>query len=78
MLSKLCGALAPGGVIIFTLGGLDAPGAKQDCSMGPPMHYSTLGIPQTLQLLAAAGCILRHLEYDQHPELHVFIIAQKS
>lgn len=78
VLAKLCGALAAGGVIIFTLGGLDAPEEKQDSSMGQPMHYSTPGIPQTLQVLAASGCIVRHLEYDQHPELHVFIIAQKS
>ncbi|MBB5031101.1 class I SAM-dependent methyltransferase [Prosthecobacter vanneervenii] len=78
VITRLCGALAPGGILIFTLGGLDEPGEKQDSSMGPPMHYSTPGIPQTLQVLASAGCILRHLEYDQHPEMHVFVIAQKS
>lgn len=76
VLARLCAALAPGGVIIFTLGGRDAPEEKHDSSMGPPMYYNTLGIPQTLQVLASAGCILRHLAYDQHPEPHVFIIAQ--
>ena len=77
VLRKLCQALAPGGVFIFTLGGLDAPAEKQDTTMGVPVYYSTLGISKTLQTLADAGCVCRHLEYDQHPELHVFVIAQR-
>lgn len=78
VLRKLCAALAPGGVLIFTTGGLDAPEEKHDSSMGVPVHYSVLGIPETLRVLAEAGCICRHLEYDQQPELHVYVIAQKS
>ena len=78
VLTKLCDVLSPGGIFIFTLGGLDAPEEKQDASMGAPVYYSTLGIPQTLQTLADAGCVCRHLEYDQHPEMHVFVIAQKG
>lgn len=46
--------------------------------MGPPMYYSVLGIPKTLQTIAEAGFICRHLEYDQLPEKHVFLIAQKT
>jgi RimJ/RimL family protein N-acetyltransferase len=41
------------------------------------MYHATLGIPKTLQVLAEAGCVCRHLEYDQHPEAHVYVIAQK-
>lgn len=78
VLRKLCGTLAPGGILIWTTAGLDAPEAKIDDSMGPPMNYSVLGIPHTLQILAEEGCILRHLEYDQLPEKHVFLVAQKS
>jgi SAM-dependent methyltransferase len=78
VLRKLCGALTPGGVFIWTTGGLDGPEEKLDSSMGPPVYYSVLGIPQTLQTIADAGCICRHLEYDQLPEKHVFLIAQKS
>ena len=78
VITQLCHALAPGGIFIFTLGGLDAPEEKQDTSMGVPMHYSTLGISQTLQTLTTAGCVCRHLEYDQYPESHVFVIAQKG
>ena len=77
VLTKLCRGLSAGGVLVFTTGGTDAPSEKQDSCMGPPMYHATLGIPKTLQVLAEAGCVCRHLEYDQHPELHVYIIAQK-
>jgi transposase InsO family protein len=54
-----------------------APSEKQDCCMGPPMYHATLGLPKTLQVVAASGCVCRHLEYDQYPELHVYLIAHK-
>ena len=77
VLRKLCGALNPGGVLIWTMGGLDGPEEKRDSSMGPTVYYSVLGITKTLQTVAEAGCVCRHLEYDQWPEKHVFIVAQK-
>jgi hypothetical protein len=46
--------------------------------MGPTLYYSTLGIPETVRIIDEAGCICRHLEYDQHPEPHVFVIAQRA
>jgi len=78
VLRRLCGALTSGGVFIWTTGGLDGPEEKRDTSMGPQVYYSVLGIPKTLQTVADAGCICRHLEYDQFPEKHVFLIAQKA
>jgi hypothetical protein len=45
--------------------------------MGGMFDYSTLGIPRYLELLPKFGCICRHLEYDQYPEQHLYIIAQK-
>ena len=78
VMRKICEGLAKDGVFIFTTGGLDEPEEKHDSCMGPPVYYSALGIPKTLELLAEFGCICRHLEYDQHPEKHVYIIAQKS
>ena len=78
VLRKLCGALAPGGVFIWTTGGLDGPEEKRDSAMGPPVYYSALGLPKTLQTISEAGCICRHLEFDQMPEKHVFLIAQKA
>jgi SAM-dependent methyltransferase len=77
VLTKLCRGLTAGGVLVFTTGGTDAPSEKRDACMGPPMYHATLGIPGTLRVLADAGCVCRHLEYDQHPELHVYVIAQK-
>jgi SAM-dependent methyltransferase len=77
VLTKLCRGLEAGGVLVFTTGGTDEPDEKQDSCMGPAMYHATLGIPKTLQVLAEAGCVCRHLEYDQHPEQHVYIIAQK-
>jgi trans-aconitate methyltransferase len=78
VLQKLCDGLHQGGVLIFTLGGTDEPGEVQDSHMGVPMYTATLGIPQTLSLLTQFGCVCRHLEYDQYPQLHVCVIAQKT
>ena len=77
VLTKLLAALAPGGVSIFTMGGTDGPGEKIDSEMGPPMYYSSLGIPNMLQLITSAGCVVRHMEYDKYPELHLYAIAQR-
>lgn len=78
ILHKLCGGLNPGGVLIFTSGGLDAPEERLNDLMGEPVSHATLGLPRLLELVAGAGCLCRHLEYDQHPELHVYLIVQKS
>lgn len=77
-LKKILHNLTSGGVCIFTTAGLDTPTEKVDSAMGPPMYYSALGIPNTLELLLKTGCICRHLEYDQYPELHLYIIAQRA
>lgn len=78
VLRKLMRALEPGGVIIFSTGGLDAPAEHVDSYMGPEVYYASLGIPGLLEAIGAAGCICRHLEFDQHPEKHLCIIAQRS
>lgn len=77
VLSKLCNALNPGGVFIWSTAGLDEPAEKRDSTMGSPVYYSALGIPKTLHTITKAGCVCRHLEYDQLPEKHLFIVAQK-
>jgi len=78
VLRKIMQNLAPGGVCIFTTGGLDAPSEKVDSAMGPEMYYSTPGIPNILRLISEIGCVCRHLEYDQYPELHLYIIVQRE
>lgn len=77
VLRKLCQGLAPEGVLVFTFGGIDEPNAHSNAAMGPELSYSTLGIPKTLELLTSCGCLCRHLEYDQYPEAHVYVIVQK-
>lgn len=76
-LMRLLTSLGSRGVLIFTMGGRDGPEEKTDATMGPELTYSTLGIPETLQVIDRAGAILRHLEFDQWPEPHVFVIAQR-
>jgi SAM-dependent methyltransferase len=77
VLQKICDGLTDDGIIIFTTGGLDGPHEKSDSSMGIEVSYGVLGIPKTLELLDRFGCVCRHLEYDQYPEKHLYIIAQK-
>ena len=79
VLEKICAGLNPGGVHLFTTIGLDAPGDHGDSGhMGVPLAYGTLGIPKLLELLPKFGCVCRHLEYDQYPEMHLYVIVQKN
>lgn len=78
VMRKILAALKPGGVFIFTTGGLDQPEEKTDAAMGPIVYYSVLGIPRTLALIAECGCVCRHLEYDQWPEKHLVVIVQRA
>ena len=78
VLEKICAGLLPGGVHLFTTVGFDEPGDHGDSGhMGVPLAYGTLGVPKALDRLAKFGCVCRHLEYDQYPEQHLVIIAQK-
>ena len=79
VLEKISAGLAPDGVHLFTTVGFDEPGDHGDSGhMGVPLAYGTLGIPRLLELLGKFGCVCRHLEYDQYPEKHLVVIAQKS
>lgn len=77
VLARICAALSTGGVFIFTTGGVDSPSETRDSAMGVPMYHSAPGISRILEILGRSGCSCRHLEYDQHPAPHVYIIAQK-
>ncbi|MDX5444578.1 MAG: class I SAM-dependent methyltransferase [Zoogloeaceae bacterium] len=78
LMLKMMAALEVGGVLLFTAGGLDSPGEHVDSAMGPEVYYSTLGIPGLLSVLAAGGCVCRHLEFDQYPQKHLVVIAQRT
>ena len=77
VLGKLINSLNPGGVLIFTTGGLNQPDEVHNQAMGPPMYHSTPGLPDTLAIIHEHNGICRHLEYDQYPEPHVYIIVQR-
>jgi SAM-dependent methyltransferase len=77
VLKKLCDGLNPHGILLFTCGGGIAPQEISGGFEGETFDYSTLGIDEFLKLIVEFGCSCRHLEYDQYPENHVYMIAQK-
>ncbi|MCC6966160.1 MAG: class I SAM-dependent methyltransferase [Nitrospira sp.] len=77
VLAKLCEGLSQDGVLLLTCGGGEEPGSIQGEFGGKRFEYSSLGIPQFARLLWRFGCAIRHMEYDQYPENHVYIIAKK-
>ena len=78
VLLKLCDGLTSNGVLLFTCGGGDVSGQVQGEFGGKRFEYSSLGVPQFVRLLERFGCTVRHLEYDQSPENHVYLIGKKS
>lgn len=78
VLTKLVSCLNPEGVFIFSCGGTHEAGEQTDDAMGVNVSYSSLGINGFLDLFIKLGCICRHLEYDQYPELHTYFIVQKT
>lgn len=77
LMLKLMRALEPGGVFVFSAGGLDEAAEHVDAAMGTPLYYGTLGIPGLLAVIGQAGCVCRHIEFDQYPEKHLFVLAQR-
>lgn len=77
VLLKLCGGLAQNGVLLFTCGGGEEPGTAQGELGAKQFEYSSLGVPGFVRLLWHFGCAVRHIEYDQYPQNHVYIVAQK-
>jgi SAM-dependent methyltransferase len=77
VLEKLCAALAPGGVMIFTTGAMDVPGEVTNPFKGQPLYHAALGIPQLLRLVDRFGCVCRHLEHDEPDGPHVFLVVEK-
>lgn len=77
VLTKIVGCLNKDGILIFSFGGTSEPGEHTDSYMGPEVYYSSLGTNGFLSLLINLGCLCRHVEYDQYPELHTYMIVQK-
>lgn len=77
VLKKMCDGLNPNGVVIFTCGGSNGPNEISGSFQGENFDYSTLGVEEFLRCLMEFGCLCKHVEYDQFPENHVYIIGQK-
>ena len=77
VLKKICDGLNPRGVVLFTCGGTLSSEEISGGFEGQSFDYSTLGVDEFLRLLSEFGCTCKHLEFDQLPENHVYIIAQK-
>ncbi|SMC43869.1 class I SAM-dependent DNA methyltransferase [Moheibacter sediminis] len=75
VLTKICSILHPEGILIYTLG--DAVGEHYSDWHDEKFYYSSIGINENLKILAESNCECKHLELDQFPEKHVFIVAQK-
>jgi SAM-dependent methyltransferase len=78
VMKKLCNALEPDGVLMFTCGGGHKPSEVSGAFQGQDFEYSTLGVNAFLKILSESQCTCLHLEYDQYPNNHVYIIAQKT
>lgn len=77
LLKKLVAHLVDDGVLLFSCGGTTESGEHTNKVMGPEVYYASLGLHGYIALLMDAGCFVRHVEFDQHPELHTIIIVQK-
>ena len=75
VVAKLVGLLAEGGVLIYTFGNEDGDHTTQ--WQDDTFYYSSIGINNNLQVLMAGGLSVVHLELDQFPENHVYVIGLK-
>lgn len=76
VVGKLCNALANGGVILFTAGGVDGEIIGQMCDQD--FYYSLLTEEEYLKVMKENGCKCILMERDQHPEEHVIFIGAHS
>ncbi|RKQ69592.1 methyltransferase family protein [Litorimonas taeanensis] len=77
VLSKLCTWLNKGGILFYSFGD-DIGEHEGERWRGHDFTYSSIGIAENLSILMAAGLCPLHLERDQFPEKHAYIIAMKS
>lgn len=76
VLGKLAGLLAESGVFVYTLG--NAVGEHTDQWHNDTFYYSSIGIAENLKVLMSEGLSVMHVELDQYPERHCFVIAGKN
>ncbi|MBX2847430.1 MAG: class I SAM-dependent methyltransferase [Acidiferrobacterales bacterium] len=75
VITKLCQHLADNGVIIYTFG--NAVRDHTDQWRNNTFYYSSIGINKNIETLLHNGMTILHLELDQFPEKHTYVIAAK-
>jgi SAM-dependent methyltransferase len=75
VVAKLCRLLNDDGVLVYSFG--NAIGEHADQWRGDTFHYSSVGINENVRLIVENGLTVLHLELDQYPEEHVYVIAKK-
>jgi len=75
VIDKLCNLLNSNGTLIYTFG--NAIGEHTDTWHEDEFYYSSIGINDNLAALISNGLTIMHLEVDQYPEKHVYVIAKK-
>lgn len=75
VLTRLCRALNSGGTLLYTFG--NAVGDHEDQWHNDQFYYSSIGIAANLQLLLNQGLTVAHLELDQYPQPHVYVVATR-
>lgn len=76
VINKLCRFLNRDGILIYTFG--NALGDHIDEWRGESFYYSSIGVNENLRLLIENQLTVLHLELDQYPEKHVYVIAKKQ
>ncbi|MEQ8808087.1 MAG: class I SAM-dependent methyltransferase [Imperialibacter sp.] len=76
VVSKLCGMLNNDGTLIYSFG--NDYGEHENRWRNDTFYYSTIGITGNLRVIAENNCQCVHLELDQYPKKHVYLIAKRT
>lgn len=76
VVTKLCKMLQQDGILIYTFG--DDYGEHESNWQNDKFYYSSIGISGNLKIIMEGNCECRHLELDQFPQKHVYVIVQKK
>ena len=75
---RLCDALAPGGILLFTCGGVGGSEGRSGTMNRVEFEYGSLAEQEFLDILRKHGCGCLAAERDQLPNDHLVIIARKT
>ena len=76
VIEKMANLLNDKGVVLYTFG--DECGEHEDSWLDDTFYYSSIGINENINTLINSGLSVLHVELDQYPQKHVYIIATKK